>query len=158
MMLAVFFNHNSVVEILLDTPNIDVNLRANDGYCALSWAVFSKNNEALKLLLNVPSIDVNIVLNGESAVYGALKHKNIEGAKMLISHPKLTSLTYNQLGSEVMKSLTTNWDIEELEQLALLAADLNVDIDVTKEAWKFLVERACQFWHPGGFDDDKSNM
>ena len=48
--------------------------------------------------------------------------------------------------------------IEELEQLALLAADLNVDIDVTDEVWKFLVERACQFWHPGGFDEKKSNL
>ena len=66
-------------------------------------------------------------------MYRALKHKNIEGIKILLSHPKLTSLTYNQLGSEVMKGLTKNWDIEELEQLTLLAADLNVDIDVTVE-------------------------
>ena len=45
---AVIFNHNSVVALLLNTPNIDVNWKSETGFCALHWAVFSQNNEALK--------------------------------------------------------------------------------------------------------------
>ena len=50
---AVFNNHNSVVELLLKTPNIDVNLRSKRGECALHHALrFSKSHETLKLLLS----------------------------------------------------------------------------------------------------------
>ena len=59
LMWAVIYNHNSVVDLLLSTPNIDVNQKNNYGKCALHWAV--RNTEGLKLLLNVPTIDVNIV-------------------------------------------------------------------------------------------------
>ena len=72
-MCAVMYNCNSVVELLLKTPNIliEVNLKS-DKWSALYFAVYSNNNEALKLLLNVPNINVNtgeLVNNsGESAV------------------------------------------------------------------------------------------
>ena len=62
LMVAVENNHNSVVELLLKTPNIDVNLKSDWGNCALYHAVYySRNNEALKLLLDVPNIHVNSV-------------------------------------------------------------------------------------------------
>jgi len=60
LMWAVMNNHNSVVELLVKTPNIDVNLKNDKGYCALHLAVWKKNNEASKLMLNVPNIDVNL--------------------------------------------------------------------------------------------------
>ena len=41
---AVINNHNSVVALLLKTPNIDVNCSETGG-CALHWAVTSENNE-----------------------------------------------------------------------------------------------------------------
>ena len=48
---AVRNHHNSVVELLLDTPKIDVNLKINRrGWCALCEAVRSQNNEVLKML------------------------------------------------------------------------------------------------------------
>ena len=59
LMEAGSYKHNSVVALLLNTPNIYVNLKTEDGTCALHYAVKSENNEALKMLLNVPSIDVN---------------------------------------------------------------------------------------------------
>ena len=44
---AVEKGHNSVVALLLDTPNIDLNLKTSrGGNCALLQAVRSKNNEA----------------------------------------------------------------------------------------------------------------
>ena len=94
------WNHNSVVDLLLNTPNIDVNQKDNHhGMCALHFALENwENNEAVKLLLNAPSIDVNIVDNGgynpvhQAVLYG----DNIEGLKLVLSHPSLTALTINQ--------------------------------------------------------------
>ena len=51
--------HNSVVELLLKTSNIDVNQKCDNGWCPLHLAVSSKKIEALKLLLDFPNIDVN---------------------------------------------------------------------------------------------------
>ena len=61
LMEAARNNHNSVVGLLLKTPNIDVNLKDKRGISALHHAVKSKNIEGLKLLLNFPTIDVNFV-------------------------------------------------------------------------------------------------
>ena len=83
LLWAVINNHISVVALLLSTPNIDVNLKDNEGWSALHFAARWKNNE-LKLLLNVPSIDVNILdKNGWSAVHKAVDENNIEGLNFL---------------------------------------------------------------------------
>ena len=50
LMLALRNNHNSEVELLLKSPNIDVNQRDIWGSCALHLAVSKRNIEALKLL------------------------------------------------------------------------------------------------------------
>ena len=63
LMLAISFNHNSVVALLLKAPNIDVNQKNDWGAFALNNAVFNSNIEALKLLLDFPNTDVNIVDN-----------------------------------------------------------------------------------------------
>ena len=146
---AVIKKHNSVVELLLNTPNIDVNWRSEygdylyllldqeivdiDGWSALHHAVYTNNNEALKLLLNVPNIDVNSC----SAMHTAVYLDRIEALKLLLSHPSLTALTLNKKFSiqysplkgvtPVMRAVIEN----SLEQLALLAADPRVDLETT---------------------------
>ena len=91
LMGAVIYNHNSVVALLLNTPNIDVNQMVGGfGWSALHWAVQEKNNEAVKLLLNVPNIDVNIVdYSGDSAVHHAVSGNNIEALKLLLNVPNI---------------------------------------------------------------------
>ena len=90
LMWAVIYNHNSVVALLLNIPNIDVTQKDNEGRCALHWAVTWKNIEALNLLINVPTIDVNIVTNnGKNAVHRAVYSNNIEGLKVLLNVPNI---------------------------------------------------------------------
>ena len=149
LMYAVSFQHNSVVTLLLNTPNIDVNQKNNKGKCALHWAVEYKNSEALKLLLNVPSIDVNIVdNNGYSAVHWAVYENNmevesnIEGLKLLLSHPSLTSLTLNQKDNEngdtpVMLAMKKNGVMSHVV-VEMLAADPRVDLDTTDKKGRSL--------------------
>ena len=90
------WNHNSVVDLLLNTPNIDVNLTmtSDEHWClewsALHWALQANNNEAFKLLLDVPTIDVNVVDdNGLSAVHHAIYGNNIDALKLLLNVPNI---------------------------------------------------------------------
>ena len=178
LMQAVKKNHNSVVALLLKTPNIDVNHKDDsEGCCALHRAVNIENNEVLKLLFAVPNIDVNIVsILGESAllhlvidnnieglklllnvpdsdvnivdndcasaVHWAVYKDNIEALKLLLSHPSLTALTLNKrdtrYGFTVMHTVMWN----KLKHLALLTADLRIDLDTTDKEGKSLEEVA----------------
>merc|ERR1712079_939769 len=96
-METVAYKHNSVVALLLNSPNIDVNLKNNYGTCALHWAVNRQNTEGLKMLLNVPNIDVNSVNNdGLCAVYCAAAENNIKELMLLLSHQSLTDFSLNQ--------------------------------------------------------------
>ena len=140
LMWAVDINHNSVVDLMLATPNIDVNLKNDGGWCALHWAVRSQNNEGLRLLLNVPTIDVNIVNNkGWSAIHRAVIKDNIEGLKLLLSHPSLTALTLNHKDKKgdtaVMLALKG-------KRLAVLVADPRVDLDINDKEGRSLEEVA----------------
>jgi len=152
LMRAVFENHNSVVELLLRTPNIDVNLSSENGYrCALREAMRSKNNEGLKLLLNVQNIDVNIIgysADRESDNYGywnavhwAVIENNIEVLKLLLSHPSLTALTLNSKFGRGAPVMFAVWR-DRLEHLMLLAADPRVDLNTTDMAGRSLDHRS----------------
>ena len=133
---AVENNHNSVVELLLNTPNIDFNLTSVWGSCALHDAVRCNNNEGLKQLLKIPNIDVDIVnIDGRNALHWAVRENNIEALKLLLGHPNLTTLTLNQKDKKygatpVMLAVIMN----RLEHLDLLVADPRVDLDTTD--WK----------------------
>jgi len=128
LMVAVSRNHNSVVGLLLKTPNIDVNQKDDDGKCALHWAAIWKNIEALKLLLEVPSIDVNIVDHrGWSALYMTLlagldfsvqcRNKNSEALKVLLEVPTIDVNTVDNTGENAV-----HWALnsERFEGLKLL--------------------------------------
>ena len=105
--------------------------------------------EALKLLLNVPSIDVNIVdKHAYSAVHRTVVcGDNIEGLKLLLSHPSLTTLTLNQRerlygDTPVMLAVKQN----SSKHLKVLAADPRVDLDTTDMEGRSLEEVAT--WWP----------
>jgi len=141
LMLAVSFNHNSVVALLLD-----VNQRNDWGSFALKNAVDNSNIEALKLLLDCPSIDVNSVDNYGTSLVGC---HQIDVLKLLLSHPGLSALTLNQKqkkngATPVMIAAMRN----KLEHLAMLAADLRVDLDILDKEGRSLEEIAStwQSW------------
>merc|ERR1712218_50299 len=144
LMHAVRHNCNSVVALLLKTPNIDVNQRDDYRRCALHRAVLADNIEALKLLLNVPNIDVNIVDSyGENAEHRSAIKDNIWALKMLLNHPGLTALTLNQKNwrgdTPVMLALKR----KKFDHLALLAAVPRVDFDAWSLELQAPEERAA---------------
>ena len=57
LMWAVNRKHNSIVELLLQHPGLDVNCQATlNGYTALHYSVYSDNLEGLRLLLGHPGM------------------------------------------------------------------------------------------------------
>jgi len=78
----------SILKLLLDHRNIDVNIQYNNGYTVLhSWCYYS-NSEQIKMikeLLIDGRIDLSIKDNcGKTALDYAIKHKYYDIAKMII--------------------------------------------------------------------------
>jgi len=132
LMWAVSLNHNSVVDLLLEKPNIDVNLKSeSSGFCALHCAVFSQNSDGLKMLLNVPNINVNIMnIEGWSALdmtflpflpgkhfAGKCRNKHNEALKLLLNVPTIDVNTVDNRGENAL-----HWalDTDSFEGLKLL--------------------------------------
>jgi len=127
---AVLFNHNSVVALLLNTPNIDVNIVDRHGESALHWAVneYNEYNETLKLLLNVPNLDVNIVNNsGESALHEAVHRHRNEALKLLLDVPTIDVNLVNFDGKSAVHRAVSENNIEALK-LLLNVPNINVNI------------------------------
>jgi len=141
LMWAVDENHNSVVELLLKTPNIDVNLKSNWGACSLHLAVGRKNNEALNMLLDVPNINVNIVYNyGVSAVLMAVFANNIEMLKLLLSHPNIdVNLKHHSTGTCALLHAVTN---RKNDALKLLLNVPNIDVNIVDNHGRSAVHQA----------------
>jgi len=150
LMQGVYNGHNSMVELLLKTPNIDVNLRNKKGMCALHMAVWMKNNEALKLLLSVPNIDVNLKDDrGRSALHHALgangnKVWNKEALKLLLYVPNINVNNLTDIGETYFLKLTMSL-VEFCEEgdLEGVRAALERGVDVNargKKCWTGLME------------------
>ena len=145
---AVRNKHNSVVELLLKTPNIDVNQKDKWGFCALREAVSKKNFRLLMLLLNSPNIDVNIVSNnGGSAIYWAVERNSPFSLYWLLNkHPDMTALTINQKnGRPVKKNSPVMLAVKRHARhcLEVLATDPRVDLNTTDKAGRGLEEVAA---------------
>jgi len=162
-------HNNEALKLLLDVPTIDVNLVNFDGKSAVHHAVSENNIEALELLLNVPNIDVNILdNNGYSAVHAAVERntcdyrecyeEDIEGLKLLLSHPSLTALTLNQKDKhygETPAMLATRMERCSSRQVVikLLTADPRIDLDTTDGAGRSLTYWEWEILNKCGFDE-----
>ena len=81
-------------------------------------------------------------------MYWAVYENNIEGLKLLLSHPSLTALTLNQKDNDygytpvMLASLVCSHKWNRLEHLEVLAADPRVDLDTTDKEGRSLEERS----------------
>ena len=83
--------------------------------------------------------------NGASPVHWAVfgLWDNIEGLKLLLKHSGLSALTLNKKDEEYCKTpVMLAVSLDRLEFVALLAADLRVDLDTTDMWGKSLEELA----------------
>jgi len=80
--------------------------------------------------------------SGRSAVHWAVVNNNMEVLNLMLSHPSLTAFTLNQK-ENLFGATPVMWATMygRLEALALLAADLRVDLSIPNK-WESLEERA----------------
>ena len=67
----------------------DVNSASQYGVTGLIWAVYRKQNPIVELLLSQPSLDLGDNSYGWTALHYASYHDNVEGLKMLLTHPSI---------------------------------------------------------------------
>ena len=105
LMRAVRLKHNSVVALLLNTPN----WKSEDGWSALHSAVNWENIDGLKLLLSHPSITALIInqkdnYHGRTPVMLAMKCKKVNILRELVNHPSVDLDTRDGSGSSLEES------------------------------------------------------
>ena len=90
---ACSYNKVEIVKLLLEQPNIDINIKKEKDYNAhtpLHIACYHQYIEVVKLLLEQPFIDVNSQdNNGHTPLDLICKNNNIEIIKLLLKHPKI---------------------------------------------------------------------
>jgi ankyrin repeat protein len=60
LIIAAAHNHPSIVQHLLENPNIDINAKDTWGGNALFWGVYSRNDHSVRFLLAKKKVDVNV--------------------------------------------------------------------------------------------------
>ena len=88
LMAAVRMGHNSIVQVLLDHPQIEINELDSLGGSALHFAAWANNHEAARMLLLHPGMGSanSMTNNGNTAVMRAMMCKNKEVLRELVSH------------------------------------------------------------------------
>ena len=100
--IKAFANGNTeIVELLLATEKVDINLQDNEGKSALFKACsIGSNTEAVKLLLATKKVDVNLQDDiGETALTEACSNGNTEVVKLLLKMEQVDVNLQNHNGS-----------------------------------------------------------
>ena len=106
LMMALLYNKNSIVELLLEQPNMDLNKTDDLGHSALHYAVVSKNIDGLKLLLADPRLTTTNHKDslGETPLMSAIINNNKEALLQLVDHPRVNL----DLSMDDIKDLVVN--------------------------------------------------
>lgn len=143
-------NHLKILDILIDCPNIEVNLKNNKRLSALGVALELHHKESIKKLLQHPDIDISqhigyakitplcfaVQENFVEAVDMLLEHPNIDVNKISNNHTPL-SLAISQSNLNLVKKLLAhkNIDINNLfnsYNTPLIAALIKEEMEIVK--------------------------
>ena len=140
MYIACNWNFIEIAKLLLDIPNINVNIKSYDEN-PLSTACHHKYLEIVKLLLSHPKINVNIKNSiGKTVLHKACDDEYIEVIKLLLSHPKINVNIKNGMGRTILLDilyLRTYYDRKKVvtEIAKLLLSHPKIDIN-TENEWE----------------------
>ena len=135
LMASACFNIEAT-RLLLDDPRVDVNQISSIGYSALHVASLQGNTDAARLVLELfltnPRVDVNCRTAGprvKSALDVALASNNVEGVKLILAEPRLSSLE-GQKGFETVRIAVSQGNGDLLKELVY---HQNIDLGVKDE-------------------------
>ena len=93
LIMATAYVRSAIVELLLNHPQIDVNVQNHEGSSALIFAASRNNATLVKVLANHPNIWINQANNwGETALWHACKYSQVTrglAARNLLNHPNI---------------------------------------------------------------------
>ena len=128
--IAIKYNHDQIVQELLATNKIYINMKNKIGLCPIHIAIENKNITIIKQLLTKTDINLNMKNNeGETAFHQALKSRQIDIAKLLIS---IVGININELNNDLMNILQIACQINEVDFVKLLLNKFK-DIDVNNK-------------------------
>lgn len=80
--------YQAIIELLLQAPDINVNIRDMWGNTAFMIAAKCGSEHVVKLLLQMPNIDINAqASSGQNALHQAVSYKKIDVIKILLEVP-----------------------------------------------------------------------
>ena len=125
--------HLEVVALLLQQPQVDVNVATNNGSTALHLSAFRGHLEVVALLLQQPQIDLNAATDdGDTALHFAAFQGHQEILTHLLARPKTDPNVRNQEGdTPIMILLKRILNIDIQGNCLQAFVDCNkVDLDV----------------------------
>lgn len=133
--IAVSKNYSNIVQVLLERPGIDINVKDNTGKTPIFYAL-EKGNNCLSLLFSHPEIDVNAVsVDGQTPLHVAVNRMNMSAVLLLLSSPVIDVSISDKNGSTPLKAATRkNFN----EGIAVLMASGKVRMDTDAHKQLFL--------------------
>ncbi|MBA3537038.1 MAG: ankyrin repeat domain-containing protein [Tatlockia sp.] len=126
--ISVLKKLNSVTELLLNHPNIDVNLPDEEGNTPLHIAAIEKNIDIVPLLLKKHTIDVNLPDNdGDTPLHAAIHASTIGIITQLINHPEIDINALNNNGRSPL-FLAASLNRPDIVKLLVNHPKIKVDI------------------------------
>ena len=140
-------NHYQVVDLLLQQPGIDVNIRGgsfirggSNNYTALHVACEKNNIEIVRRLLSRADIDVNAATtSGYTALHGAAQEGHVDCVEMLLD---CSALDVNKKKSNGNAAIALAVCHNHREAVELLMRDRRTDLKIRDEDNNTLVQLA----------------
>jgi ankyrin repeat protein len=154
LLVAIYYEQNDVVKLLLSHPNLDVNLRATIGlYCCtpLMLAVNKENSEIVTQLLNHKKIDINMlsIINITPLMCVSLNEK-LEMVRLFfdenlhINSEELARCAFHAVKFITYMEIHCKKNQHVIEAFSKILSDMHVDRDATQS---FQI-RNLQWNHP----------
>ena len=88
LMGALYRNHNNVVQVLLQHPQININKVGLNGWVALHWAVFGDNHEGMAAVLAQDDQSINQRNRfGRTPIMNAVRWNSVNCFQLLLTNP-----------------------------------------------------------------------
>jgi ankyrin repeat protein len=110
LVFAVSLDQREVVDELVHTPGIDVNVRIDDNVTALALSVYNGFWDITEILLQSPTVDVNRpnVHTGETPLHLAIHKGHMESIRLLLQKHAQVHLTDNRKRTALHLAVATN--------------------------------------------------
>jgi len=128
LMKSCFKGHSKCTKMLLDVPNIDVNIQSNEGVTALMLAADNNRIECLDLLLKLPHLNCNLQSSsGSTSLIKACSKNYKDCVKLLLEREDIdVNLRDNEGYSALLRAANNN----SSQCLLLLLQHPKIDINV----------------------------